>query len=67
MKNQTEKNTADIAEIKTDIKIIKDNHLAHIQVDMEKQSKLIDKLDSRIWWVLGILVVSTVIGMINGL
>ena len=64
-KSQTEQNTADIAEIKTDIKIIKENHLDHIQKDMEKQTKTIDKLDARIWWILGLLVASTVAGMLG--
>lgn len=67
-RNQVNKNTQDIIEIKTDLKIIKDNHLHHIEKDMERQTKIIEKLDNRIWWVLGLLVVSTVIGMIqNGL
>ena len=44
---------------------IKDNHLRHLEADMCKQSKAIEKIDNRIWWVLGILVVSTVIGMIK--
>ena len=64
-KSQTNQNTADIAEIKTDVKIIKENHLAHIQKDMEKQTKTIDKLDNRLWWVLGLLVASTVAGMLG--
>ena len=64
-KSQTQQNTADIAEIKTDVKIIKENHLAHIQSDMEKQTKTIDKLDNRIWWILGLLVASTVAGMVG--
>ncbi len=64
----TEKNAKDIVDIKHSIDTIKNNHLAHLEADMCKQSKLMDKLDNRIWWVLGILVVSTVIGMIsNGL
>ena len=41
------------------------NHLYHIEKDMERQTKKIEKLDNRIWWVLGILVVSTVIGMME--
>jgi len=42
--------------------------LRHLEADMAKQSKAIEKIDNRIWWVLGILVASTVIGMIkNGL
>lgn len=67
MPSQTEKNTAAIAEIQTDLKIIKDNHLHHLEADMAKQSKMIEKLDNRIWWVLGILVVSTVIGMVGNI
>ncbi len=64
-KNQTDQNTADIAEIKTDIKIIKENHLHHIERDMEKQTKQIDKIDNRLYWVLGLLVASTVAGMVG--
>ena len=68
---QTEQNTADIAEIKSDIRNIKDNHLYHIERDMEKQSKMIEKMDARLWWVLGILVVGVVLsnlgGYLNGL
>lgn len=65
---QVNENTKDINEIKTDLKIIKENHLHHIEADMAKQTKIIEKLDNRIWWVLGLLVASTVIGMItNGL
>jgi hypothetical protein len=64
----TDQNSKDIVDIKHDIKTIKDNHLAHLEADMTKQSKAIEKIDNRIWWVLGILVASTVIGMIkNGL
>ena len=62
---QTNKNKDDIQDIKHSIDTIKDNHLFHIEKDMEKQSKAIEKIDNRIWWVLGLLVVSTVIGMIK--
>ncbi len=65
---QVDENTRDISDIKYSIDTIKNNHLHHIEADMCKQSKLIEKMDSRIWWVLGILVISTVIGMVkNGL
>lgn len=64
----TEQNSKDIVDIKHDIKVIKDNHLSHLEADMAKQSKAIEKIDTRIWAVLIILVVSTVIGMVkNGL
>ena len=58
-------NTRDIGDIKHSIEVIKNNHLHHIEKDMERQTKQIEKIDNRIWWVLGILVVSTVIGMIT--
>ena len=64
----TDQNSKDIVEIKHSIDVIQNNHLAHLEADMAKQSKAIEKIDNRIWWVLGILVASTVIGMIkNGL
>ena len=64
----TEQNAKDIVDIKHSIETIKNNHLAHLESDMCKQTKAIEKIDNRIWWVLGLLVVSTVIGMIkNGI
>ena len=64
----TDQNTKDIQEIKTTLTRLESNHIYHIEKDMERQTKIIEKLDNRIWWVLGLLVVSTVIGMItNGL
>jgi hypothetical protein len=65
IKSKVEENTKDIGEIKQSIETIKNNHLYHIEKDMERQTKQIEKIDNRIWWVLGILVVSTVIGMIS--
>jgi hypothetical protein len=64
----TEQNAKDIVDIKHSINTIRDNHLRHLEADMAKQSKAIEKIDNRIWWILGLLVASTVIGMIkNGL
>lgn len=66
--DQTQQNTKDIQEIKHSIDTIKNNHLHHIEKDMASMDKRVEKMDNRIWWVLGILVVSTVIGMVkNGL
>lgn len=65
---QVQENTNAISDIQTDIKIIKDNHLHHIEKDMEKQSKLIEKMDMRIWSILILLVASFIIGVVqNGL
>ena len=61
----TQQNTKDIKEIKDDLKTIQHNHLHHIEIDMKRQSKTMEKLDNRIWWILGLLVVSTVMSMIG--
>lgn len=61
----TEKNTTDIQNIKQDIKTIKDNHLHHIEKDMNRMDKTICKIDNRLWWVLGLMVVSIVVGYIG--
>ena len=50
----------EIALIKKDIETIKDNHLAHIEKDMNKMSMKIDKIDNRLWWLAGIIIVATV-------
>jgi len=65
---QVKENTADIQDIKSDIKTIKDNHLFHIERDMEKQSKMIEKMDMRLYAILILLVGSVVMGVVtNGL
>ena len=38
--------------IKTDIKTIKDNHLAHIESNMGSLDRKLDKLDNRVWAIL---------------
>jgi hypothetical protein len=52
-------------DIKHSIDVIKDNHLHHLEADMCKQTKSIEKIENKVWWVLGLLVASTVIGMIK--
>lgn len=61
----TEKNTQDIQDIKQDIKTIKDNHLQHIEKDMNRMDNTINKMDTRLFWVLGLMVVSIVVGYIG--
>lgn len=55
----------EIEEIKSDIQTIKNNHLAHIEKDMNRMDKRIEKMDNRIWWVLGLLVASMVAGFLG--
>ena len=61
----TEQNSKDIQEIKTTLTRLEDNHIYHIEKDMNKQSKKLDSLDQRIWWILSILVVSVVLSMVR--
>lgn len=61
----TDKNTTDIQCIKQDIHTIKNNHLFHIERDMKTQTNRIEKLDQRIWWVLGLLVAALVISAVK--
>ena len=57
-----------ITQIETDIKTIKDNHLAHIEKDMSRMDKRIEKMDMRLWAILILLVGSVVVGVVsNGL
>ena len=57
-----------ITQIETDIKTIKDNHLAHIEKDMSNMDSRIEKMDMRLWAILILLVGSVVVGVVsNGL
>ena len=54
----------EIALLKKDVAEIKDNHLAHMKDDIDRIDRKVDKIDNRIWWVLGILVSTQVASMI---
>ena len=54
-----------IKELAEQVKIIKDNHLAHIAEDIDKLEKKIEKMDQRVWAILLLLVGATVIGMLK--
>ena len=57
-----------ITQIETDIKTIMTNHLAHIEKDMSKLDKRVERMDMRLWAILILLVGSVVVGVIsNGL
>ena len=59
--SQSDDNAKDIIQIKADIKSIKDNHLAHIEVDMNRIRKQVERLDTRLW-AFGALILTAVIG-----
>lgn len=65
-KRQLDQNTSDIQDIKHSIETIKNNHLHHIEKDMASMDKRIEKMDNRMWWVLGLLVTGLIIPVIKG-
>jgi len=54
-----------IAKLEATVENIRDNHLAHMAEDIDRIERKVDKIDNRIWWVLGLLVASSVVGMIG--
>ena len=62
---QVTENSMMLKVLERDINTIKENHLTHIEKDMAILNKRIEKIDARIWWVLGLLVASGIIGMIK--
>lgn len=45
-----------LKELAQEIKIIKENHLVHIEQDMDSMRKTMDKMDSRLWWIFTVVV-----------
>lgn len=60
IRNIRNSTNTEIALIQQELHTIKTNHLHHMKEDIDRVEKKVDKIDSRIWWVLGILVASTV-------
>lgn len=60
-----------LKELAAEIKVIKDNHLAHLAQDVEKIDKKVEKMDNRIWAVLiilvGAVVLPAVVNFVKGL
>ena len=50
-----------LKELAREIEIIKNNHLRHIEEDIDRIEKKVNGLDARLWWVLAILVGATVV------
>ena len=46
---QVQQNTVDIKLIQHDLTTIKNNHLAHIEADIKKIDKKVEKIDHRLW------------------
>lgn len=53
-----------LKELAQEIKIIKENHLAHIEKDMGDMRKTVDKMDSRLWWIFTVVVGSVLTAVV---
>ena len=47
--------------------MIRDNHLVHLQQDVRRVEKKVDKIDMRIWGILILIVASTIGTVLAGL
>ena len=50
-----------LKELAAEVKIIKDNHLAHMQQDIDNIEKRLEKMDNRVWAILILLVGAVVL------
>jgi len=49
---KVQQNTIDIKIIQQDLKSIRNNHLKHIEEDMAKIDKKVDRIDTRLWTIM---------------
>ena len=60
-----------LKELAAEIKVIKDNHLAHMAEDIDRVEKKVEKMDTRVWAILlllvGAVVVPEVVNLVRGL
>ena len=57
---RTESTETEIALIKRDIEVIRDNHLHHLKEDVERVERKVDRIDTRLWMIAGIVIAATV-------
>lgn len=65
VKQRTEKNSEDIAEIKCTLNRLENNHITHIEKDIKVLTDRTTSMESKLWWILSILVASTVVGIMG--
>ena len=50
-----------LKDLAAEVKVIKENHLAHMQQDIDNIEKRLEKMDNRIWAILILLVGAVVL------
>jgi hypothetical protein len=60
-----------LKELAQEIKTIKDNHLVHMAQDIDRIEKKVEKMDTRVWAILlllvGAVVLPEVVNLVRGL
>ena len=62
LQNTVDQNSKDINDIKVSIDVMKNNHLAHIEADMNDLKTTVKTMDMRLWAILLLLVGAVVVG-----
>jgi len=63
LEQRVEENTIMLNVIERDIETIKTNHLKHIQADMESIKQSVEKMDTRMWAILVLLITASMANM----
>ena len=63
LEQRVEENTIMLNVIEKDIETIKTNHLKHIQADMECIKQSVEKMDTRMWAILILLITASMANM----
>ena len=64
---RTSSTDTDIALIQQELDTIKNNHLHHMKEDIDRVEKKVDRIDNRLYWILGLLVAGVVGPMLASL
>jgi len=53
-----------LKELAREIEVLRENHLRHMQDDIDRIEKKVDKVDGRLWWILSILIAGVILPMV---
>ena len=65
IEEQVTENSLMLKVLEKDLETIATNHLTHLAEDIKRVDAKVNKMDNRLWWILSILVASTVVGMLG--
>ena len=63
--NKVNDNAERISRLEATVESIRDNHLSHMAEDIDRIERKVDKVETKLWYILILLVGSTVITMLG--